>query len=249
MGELHLEIYIERMKREYACEVIAGKPQVAYRETLSQKGEYNYTHKKQTGGSGQYGKVAGYIEPLPSDHPTGFEFVDEIVGGTIPREFIPACEKGFKEAIKKGPLIGFPIVGRPLRAERRRVPPGRLVGNRLQDGGADGLPRGLHEGQADHPRADHAGRGPVPRGVPGRGHGPAQPAPRAPSSSSEKQESFVVAQAEVPLNDMFGYSTDLRSATQGKGEFSMEFKKYAEVPKQQREAMIAEFKAKKDKDK
>jgi elongation factor G len=100
MGELHLEIYIERMKREFACEVIAGKPQVAYRETLNQRGEYNYTHKKQTGGSGQYGKVAGYIEPLPSDHPTGFEFVDENVGGTIPREFIPAVEKGFKEAVK-----------------------------------------------------------------------------------------------------------------------------------------------------
>jgi elongation factor G len=111
MGELHLEIYIERMKREYATEVISGKPQVAYREAIGQKAEYSYTHKKQTGGSGQYGKVAGYIEPLPADHPTGFEFEDDIVGGSIPREFIPACEKGFREAIKKGPLIGFPIVG------------------------------------------------------------------------------------------------------------------------------------------
>ncbi|HEX2658448.1 MAG TPA: elongation factor G, partial [Polyangia bacterium] len=111
MGELHLEIYIERMKREYGTEVIAGKPQVAYREAMSQKSEFSYTHKKQTGGSGQYGKVAGYIEPLPAEHETGYEFVDEIVGGSIPREFIPACDKGFREAMKKGPLIGFPIVG------------------------------------------------------------------------------------------------------------------------------------------
>ena len=177
MGELHLEIYIERMKREYNCEVISGKPQVAYRETLTQKAEYNYTHKKQTGGSGQYGKVAGYIEPLPSDHPTGYEFVDDISGGVIPREFIPAVDKGFREAIKKGPLIGFPIVGVRCVVNDGAVPPGRLVRNRLQDRRAHGLPGGLHEGQADHPRADHAGRGAVPRGVPGRGHGPAQPAP------------------------------------------------------------------------
>ena len=114
MGELHLEIYIERMKREYACEVIAGKPQVAYRETLDQRGEYNYTHKKQTGGSGQYGKVAGYIEPLPSDHPTGFEFVDEIVGGTIPREFIPAVREGLQGGGQEGSADRVPHRGRPL---------------------------------------------------------------------------------------------------------------------------------------
>ena len=113
MGELHLEIYIERMKREYACEVVAGKPQVAYRETITQKGEFAYTHKKQTG-SGQFARVCGYLEPLPADAVSTFEFVDDIVGGSIPREFIPACEKGFTEAIKKGTLIGFPVVG--LRA-------------------------------------------------------------------------------------------------------------------------------------
>jgi elongation factor G len=111
MGELHLDIYIERMKREYNCVVIPGRPQVKYRETITQRGEFSYTHKKQTGGSGQYGRVAGYIEPLPSDHEGGYEFVDEIVGGSIPREFIPACDKGFREAMKRGPLIGFPIVG------------------------------------------------------------------------------------------------------------------------------------------
>src|SRR4051794_8753718 len=102
MGELHLEIYCERIKREYNCEVIVGKPQVAFRETITRKAEFSYTHKKQTGGSGQYGKVVGHIEPLPSDAVSTYEFVDEIVGGSIPREFIPACDKGFQEAIKEG---------------------------------------------------------------------------------------------------------------------------------------------------
>ncbi|TMA87426.1 MAG: elongation factor G, partial [Deltaproteobacteria bacterium] len=106
MGELHLEIYMERIKREYGCEVVVGQPQVAYRETIQQRGEFAYTHKKQTGGSGQFARVAGYIEPLPEDAVEQYEFVDDVVGGAIPREFVPACDKGFKEAIKKGSLIG-----------------------------------------------------------------------------------------------------------------------------------------------
>ncbi|MGH7831426.1 MAG: EF-Tu/IF-2/RF-3 family GTPase, partial [Candidatus Binatia bacterium] len=111
MGELHLEIYIERMKREYNCEVVAGKPQVAYRETITQKTDFNYQHKKQTGGSGQYAKIIGYFEPLPGDAVQEYEFVDEIVGGKIPREFIPACDKGFQEQLRTGLLIGAPVVG------------------------------------------------------------------------------------------------------------------------------------------
>jgi elongation factor G len=247
MGELHLEIYIERMKREYNCEVIAGKPQVAYRETLGQRGEYNYTHKKQTGGSGQYGKVAGYIEPLPADHPTGFEFEDEIVGGTIPREFIPACEKGFREAVKKGPLIGFPIVGvkcvlndgasHPVDSSEIAFKTAALMG--FREAYMKAKPTILEPIMLVEVQFPEEFQGAVMGQLNQR---------RGAIVSSEKQESFVVAQAEVPLNDMFGYSTDLRSATQGKGEFSMEFKKYAEVPKQQRDAMMAEFKAKKEKE-
>jgi elongation factor G len=248
MGELHLEIYIERMKREYGCEVIAGKPQVAYRETLGQKGEYNYTHKKQTGGSGQYGKVAGYIEPLPSDHPTGFEFVDEIVGGVIPREFVPACEKGFKEAVKKGPLIGFPIVGvrcvlndgasHPVDSSEIAFKTAALMG--FREAYMRAKPTILEPIMLVEVQFPEEFQGAVMGQLNQR---------RGSIVSSEKQEAYVTAQAEVPLNDMFGYSTDLRSATQGKGEFSMEFKRYAEVPKQQREAMVAEFKAKKEKEK
>jgi len=246
MGELHLEIYIERMKREYACEVIAGKPQVAYREAIGLHSEFNYTHKKQTGGSGQYGKVAGYIEPLPADHPTGFEFEDDITGGSIPREFIPACEKGFREAMKKGPLIGFPIVGvkcvindgasHPVDSSEIAFRTAALMG--FREAYMAAKPTILEPIMRVEVQFPEEFQGGVMGGLNQR---------RGTIISSEKLESFVQAMAEVPLNDMFGYSTDLRSMTQGKGEFSMEFQKYAEVPKQAREVMIAEFKAKKDK--
>ncbi|MEO8800069.1 MAG: elongation factor G, partial [Polyangiaceae bacterium] len=111
MGELHLDIYMERMRREYNCAVVAGKPQVAYRESITRRAEINYTHKKQTGGSGQYAKLMGYIEPLPPDAVEAYEFVDDVTGGSIPREYISSCDKGFQEAVKEGRLIGFPIVG------------------------------------------------------------------------------------------------------------------------------------------
>ena len=247
MGELHLEIYVERMKREYGTEVVTGKPQVAYRETITTHGEYNYTHKKQTGGSGQYGRVAGHIEPLPSDHPTGFEFEDEIVGGTIPREFIPACEKGFREAVKKGPLIGFPIVGvkvvlddgqsHPVDSSEIAFKTAALMGFREAYNRAK--PTILEPIMLVEVQFPEEFQGAVMGQINQR---------RGTIVSTEKMEGFVQAMAEVPLNDMFGYSTDLRSATQGKGEYSMEFKRYAEVPKQAREVMMAEFKAKREKE-
>ena len=108
MGELHLDIYIERMKREYRAEVKTGMPQVAYREAISQKVDFDYTHKKQTGGSGQYARIIGRLEPLAKG---AYEFTNEVKGGHIPREFIPSCEKGFKAVMKKGQLIGFPVIG------------------------------------------------------------------------------------------------------------------------------------------
>jgi elongation factor G len=247
MGELHLEIYIERMKREYATEVISGKPQVAYRETIGQRGEFNYTHKKQTGGSGQYAKLGGFIEPLPADHATGYEFVDEIVGGAIPREFIPACDKGFREAVKKGSLIGFPIVGvkctindgasHPVDSSEMAFKIAALQA--FREAYAAAKPTILEPIMRVEVQFPEEFQGTVLGQINQR---------RGTILSTEKQEGFVQAMAEVPLNDMFGYSTDLRSATQGKGEFTMEFQKYSEVPKQQREVMMAEFRAKKEKE-
>jgi elongation factor G len=247
MGELHLDIYIERMKREYNCVVIPGRPQVKYRETIVQRGEFAYTHRKQTGGSGQFGRVCGYIEPLPSDHESGYEFVDEIVGGSIPREFIPACDKGFQEAMKRGPLIGFPIVGvrclindgqsHPVDSSELAFRTAALMGFREAYNKAK--PTILEPIMLVEVNFPEEFQGAVIGQLNQR---------RGTIVSTEKLEAAVTAIAEVPLADMFGYSTDLRSATQGKGEFSMEFKRYSEVPKQAREAMILEFREKKEKD-
>ncbi|MGD0837772.1 MAG: elongation factor G [Polyangia bacterium] len=247
MGELHLEIYIERMKREYNCVVIPGRPQVKYRETITGRADFSYTHKKQTGGSGQYGKVAGFIEPLPMDHATGYEFVDDIVGGAIPREFIPACDKGFQEALKKGPLIGFPIVGVKCTINDGQSHPVDSSEIAFRTAALMGFREAYHKAKPTILEPMMLVEVQFPEEFQGAVIGQLNQR-RGAIISTEKNETSVTAMAEVPLADMFGYSTDLRSATQGKGEFSMEFKRYAELPKQQREAMILEFRSKKEKD-
>ncbi|HYQ00360.1 MAG TPA: elongation factor G [Polyangiaceae bacterium] len=239
MGELHLDIYIERMKREYNCDVIAGKPQVAYRETISQRSELAYTHKKQTGGSGQYAKIGGYIEPLPADAVETYEFVDEIVGGIIPREFIPACDKGFKEGIKKGSLIGFPVVGvravlndgafHAVDSSEQAFRTAALMGFREAYAGAKAIIlEPIMKVEIEAPiefQGSVVGQVNQRRGV----------------ILETKSDENVTVTAEVPLNSMFGYSTDLRSATQGKGQYTMEFAKYSPVPKQEQEEMVKKF--------
>ncbi len=239
MGELHLEIYIERIKREFACEVVSGKPQVAYRETVHQKGEFNYTHKKQTGGRGQYARVAGYIEPLPSDAIEQFEFVDDIKGGSIPREFIPACEKGFKEAILKGSLAGFQVVGvrvviddgnsHDVDSSEQAFKVASLMG--FREAYARAKPVCMEPIMKVEVRAPSEFQGTVVGQLNQR---------RGIIESTETADNYVTAVALVPLSAMFGYSTDLRSATQGKGEFTMEFNKYATMPRNEQEIVIAE---------
>jgi len=240
MGELHLEIYLERMRREYGCEVTSGKPEVAYRETITRRSDYAYTHKKQTGGSGQYAKIAGYIEPLPADAVEPFEFVDEVVGGTVPREFIPAVERGMRESVAKGPLIGFPVTGV------------RVV---LDDGAS-------HPVDSSEMAFRIAARAAFKEAMAGAGAIVMEPVMKVEATAPEEFQGAVVGQlnqrrgviqtaevhegaatvvAEVPLNMMFGYSTDLRSATQGKGEFTMEFAKYQALPRADQEALVAEY--------
>ncbi|WP_257454041.1 elongation factor G [Archangium lipolyticum] len=243
MGELHLEIYIERMKREYNCEVVAGKPQVAYRETISQKGEFYYTHKKQTGGSGQFARVCGYVEPLPADAVQQYEFVDDIVGGSIPREFIPACDKGFQEAIKKGSLIGFPVVGvrvvindgafHAVDSSEQAFKTAAIMG--FREGYAAAKPIILEPMMKVEVQAPEDFQGSVVGQINQR---------RGTILESSTAEGYVTVVAEVPLNTMFGYSTDLRSATQGKGEYTMEFAKYSPVPRNEAEALMAQYKEK-----
>jgi elongation factor G len=245
MGELHLEVYIERMKREYKAEVGTSPPQVAYRETIGAKTEFMYTHKKQTGGSGQYGKVGGYAEPFEGE----FEFVDEIKGGSIPREFIPSCEKGFKSMIAKSPRLGVPVVGL------------RVVINDGQSHAVDSSDIAFQEA------ARGAFRDFFPRARPKILEPIMKLSIEGPSEFSGNMLSLIMQRrgivigsteeegnarvdAEVPLAEMFGFSTPLRSATQGKAEFTMEFAKYSETPSNITEELLAKAaKAKAEKDK
>jgi len=241
MGELHLDIYIERIKREYNCEVVVGQPKVAYRETIQQKAEYDYTHKKQTGGSGQFARVAGYIEPIPAEENIEYEFSDKIVGGVISREYIPGCDKGFQEQLKEGFLIGQPMVNV------------RVVLN-------DGAIHTVDSSEMAFKTASKAAlRGVVPKAKPVI----LEPIMKLESTAPEEfqgvvigqinqrrgiivntsnEAGYVVVEAEVPLKEMFGYSSDIRGMTQGKGEFTMEFLKYAIVPKSIQEEIIEDYK-------
>lgn len=231
MGELHLEIYVERMKREFACEVVVGKPQVAYRETIGQEAAYDYTHKKQTGGSGQFAKAVGKIRPLPpQEDGTVFKFNNNVVGGRIPREFIPAVEEGFKEQCAKGPLIGFPIVGVEVDLDDGAyhdvdssymafkicaMAAMREVYQKAKPTVLEPIMK-LETTVPDEYQGAAVGQINQRRGV---------------IVNTTAFEGNAVIEAEVPLTEMFGYSTDLRSATKGKGEFSMEFAKYQAAPR------------------
>lgn len=243
MGELHLEVYIERMRREYKCEVETGMPQVAYRETITQHADFNYTHKKQTGGSGQYGRVAGFLEPLEGKD---YEFVDAIKGGAIPNEFIPSCDKGFKASMTKGALIGFPIVGIKATINDGQSHPVDSSDIAFQQAAIGGFREAYLKAKPVilEPIMKVSIEGPTEfqgnifavinqrRGI---------------IISSTEDGNFSRVDAEVPLSEMFGFSTVLRSLTQGKAEFSMEFEKYGKVPMSVAETLIKEYEEKRKK--
>lgn len=241
MGELHLEIYIERIKREYACEVVVGRPRVAYREAISRSADYDYTHKKQTGGSGQFGRVAGFIEPLPLDQPEEYQFVNSIVGGSIPKEYIPACDKGFTEQVHEGFLIGQPIVGVKVTlndgsfhaVDSSEMAFKTAAKMAMREALAKAAPIILEPIMKLETSAPDEFQGIVIGQINQR---------RGIIHNTKSDAGYVVVEAEVPLKDMFGYSGDLRSVTQGKGEFTMEFMKYQAVPKNIQEEIIKEYK-------
>ncbi|MBN1479814.1 elongation factor G [candidate division KSB1 bacterium] len=237
MGELHLEVYVERMRREYNVELETGKPQVAYRESISTAATFDYTHKKQTGGAGQYARVVGRIEP---HHDSEFEFVDEIKGGVIPNEYIPACEKGFVTALEKGTLTGFPIVGVKIALNDGNYHPVDSSDMAFQTAA-------LAAFREVYQRCKPIILEPIMRvGV----EGPSEfqgvilatiNQRRGTIHSASEDNNFTAVEAEVPLSEMFGYSTILRSATQGKAEFTMEFSRYAKVPDSIAENIKKEF--------
>ena len=226
MGELHLEVYLERIRREYRAEVDTGMPQVAYRETISRPASFNYTHKKQTGGAGQFARIAGQLEPNAEGD---YQFINEIKGGAIPSEYIPACDRGFAGCLDKGSLIGFPIVGVTVRIndgtahsvdssdlafQQAAIGAFRSAYTKASPEILEPIMKVSVEGPTEY-------QGGVFASINQR---------RGMIVSTSEDESLSRIDAEVPLGEMFGYSTALRSLTQGKAQFTMEFCRYAKVP-------------------
>ena len=236
MGELHLDVYVERMKREFNAEVVTGMPQVAYREAITQRADFDYVHKKQTGGAGQYGRVAGYMQPGEEGK---YEFVNEVKGGAIPTEYIPAVDKGFQSCLKKGGLIGFPVIGM------------RIAVNDGQSHSVDSSELAFSQAAVGAFRQAYMKARPVilepimklAVETPSEFQGGVLASinqRRGLILSSTEDGNFNTVEAEVPLAEMFGYATVLRSMTQGKGEFTMEFSRYAKLP----DSMAEELKKK-----
>jgi elongation factor G len=235
MGELQLEVYIERMKREYGVQVEVSPPQVAYRETITERVEYDYTHKKQTGGSGQYGRVAGYIEPNPGG---GYEFVDDVKGGSIPRQFIPSVEKGMKSMLDKGRKVGAPVVdvrvvlndGKSHTVDSSDIAfqeAARAAWRDAYDRGKARVLEPIMRVAVEGP-TEHAG-GVLTTLMQRRGA----------IIGQQESSGMTITEAEVPLAEMFGYATTLRSATQGKADFTMEFSRYLPVPESIEAELVA----------
>jgi elongation factor G len=237
MGELHLEIYVERIKREYKVECTVGMPKVSYREAPTKVTPFDYKHKKQTGGSGQFAHIKGVLEPLEDQSPEAFVFENDVTGGRIPSEYIPSVEKGFRASLAKGPLAGYEVMG---------------VKMVLQDGSYHDVDSSTMAFEICarscfrevFRKADPVLLEPIMKvevEVPTEFQGPVSgtiSSKRGVILETEGRSGFTILLAEVPLSEMFGYSNDLRSMTQGKGSFSMEFLKYQKVPSRLQDEIV-----------
>jgi elongation factor G len=240
MGELHLEIIVDRMQREFNVGANVGKPQVAYRETIRSTAEYDYTHKKQTGGSGQYARTKLRVEPNPTK---GFEFENEIHGGSVPREFVPAVEKGVKEAVEGGILAGYPLVdikvalfdGAYHEVDSSEMAFKICASICFKEACKRAKPVLLEPVMRVEVVVPEEYMGPVNGDVNSR---------RGRLEGTEIHGTTQVIKAMVPLSEMFGYATELRSRTQGRGTFTMHFGQYEEVPKNISEEIVAKVQGK-----
>ena len=238
MGELHLDILVERMRREFTVEANIGKPQVAYRETIRNSCDIEGKFVRQSGGRGQYGHVWLKFEPAEDSGAEGLEFVNEIVGGSVPREYIPAVAKGIEEQMQNGILAGYPLLGIKATlydgsyhdvdsSEMAFKIAGSLATKKLSESGGAVLLEPTMKVEVVTPEEN---MGDVVGDLNRR---------RGLILGMEENSTGKVINAEVPLGEMFGYATDLRSATQGRATFTMEFEKYAEAPKNITEAIMA----------
>ena len=234
MGELHLEIIVDRMQREFNVGANVGKPQVAYRETIRQQAEYDYTHKKQTGGSGQYARVKLRVEPNPEKD---FEFENEVTGGNIPKEFIPAIEKGVVEALEGGILAGYPLNNIKVTvfdgayhevdsSEMAFKICGSIC---FKEAARKAKPVLLEPVMRVEVTVPEEYMGSVNGDLISR---------RGRLEGTEIAGGTHIIKAMVPLSEMFGYATELRSRTQGRGSFTMHFGQYEEVPRNLAEEII-----------
>ncbi|MBW8000634.1 MAG: elongation factor G [Planctomycetes bacterium] len=238
MGELHLDVYIERMRREFKAQVTVGVPSVSYREAPTVEAKFNYKHKKQTGGSGQYAHVVGRLIPLEKDAEVSYEFEDNVTSGRIPSEYIPAVNKGFQAAMKKGPLAGYEIVGCKMCLDDGSHHAVDSSDMAFKTAARDAFievfrkskPRLLEPIMAVEIEMPAEFQGQVIGDINSR---------RGIILSTENRDNYTIAQAEVPLASMFGYATVIRGMTKGMGTFSMEMSSYAKVPLKISEEILA----------
>jgi elongation factor G len=238
MGELHLEVYVERMRREYKCNVIVGQPRVQYKEAPTQVTPYNYKHKKQTGGSGQYAHVVGTLIPMELNGETDYEFENKVTGGRVPSEYIPSVDKGFQMARVKGPIAGYEVVGIKMVLEdgsSHAVDSSDLAFQlcaraAFREAVRDSKPCLLEPIMKVEVEVPTEFQGGAAGDLASR---------RGLITGTEIKGNAVTILAEVPLANMFGYSTDLRSLTQGRGNFAMEFACFRRTPSAIQEEIIA----------
>jgi elongation factor G len=239
MGELHLDVYVERLRREYKCSLEVGRPKVQYREAPTVEAKYDYKHRKQTGGSGQYAHVIGTLVPLPDDSEVDYEFESKVVGGRIPTEYIPSVDKGFQMARTKGPLAGFEIVktkmilddGTSHAVDSSDLAFQVCARTAFKHAFLDAKPVLLEPIMKVEVEAPIEHQGTVTGDLSSR---------RGVVLGSEMKPQSCIISAEVPLANMFGYATDVRSLTQGKATFTMEFGAYRRAPSSVQAEVIAE---------
>ena len=229
MGELHLDVYVERMRREFRAAVTVGIPNVSYREAPTVESAFNYRHKKQTGGSGQYAHVVGRLIPLSQDGEANYEFEDNIKSGRIPSEYIPAVNKGFKAAMKKGPLAGYEIVGCKMCLDDGSAHSVDSSEMAFRTAGRDAFVEAFRRSKPCLLEPIMGVEIEMPQEFQGAIVGDLN-SRRGIIIGTEARDNYAVVRAEVPLANMFGYATVIRGLSKGMGTFSMEMAHYARVP-------------------